>query len=595
MKNINENEWFANLMLLADSAEEAKIAGNWKEVERLTRSTLVTLEGNKYVVRNNNVTVIHARVCRLLSTSLWKRGYQKEALPSAEKALALAINAGCRDEEVKALHNIGIVHEDISEYSIALSYYQKALTLDEELGSRRGVALHLCCIGGVYFSLSDYLLALEYFHKSLAVFEELGDNKGVAVNLGNIGNVYQSLSDYPRSLKYYHEALALDEKLGVKTGVARHLGNIGRVYRNLGDCPLALEYYHKALALDEELANKRGMARHLCNIGNVYMNLTEYYRALEYYRKALTMNEELCSKADVALNLGNIGMAFWQLSDYPQALEHYNKALALDEELGIKEGIASDFCNIGLVYATPNFQYYSPDKAEKHLLQAAKMNEELAAKSQNIIVFQTLAELYEQQEHWEKANEYNKKNAALKEETRSEEAQKQSQKFHYERKITEMEHRQELERKDHEQTMAHQRNELAHSINSLVEKNKFLKTLVSDIIEIQRFTRGEGVLKSDELMEKIFRNIAWQETNGQLERQINDVQREFISRIQLHYPTLTRMEVKIATLLGMKLTSPNIAALLFISVRTAELHRARIRRKMGLGAKENVYLALGKL
>ena len=76
---------------------------------------------------------------------------------------------------------------------------------------------------------------------------------------------------------------------------------------------------------------------------------------------------------------------------------------------------------------------------------------------------------------------------------------------------------------------------------------------------------------------------------------MNDIHKEFIRHLRDIFPTLTPMEVKIAVLLRMNLTSPNIASLLFISHRTVEVHRAHIRKKMGLNATDNMYFELGKL
>ncbi|MBK9249553.1 MAG: helix-turn-helix transcriptional regulator [Ignavibacteria bacterium] len=77
--------------------------------------------------------------------------------------------------------------------------------------------------------------------------------------------------------------------------------------------------------------------------------------------------------------------------------------------------------------------------------------------------------------------------------------------------------------------------------------------------------------------------------------EISSVHGEFINRIKELYPDLTDMEVRISALLRMKLTSANIATLLFISQRTVEVHRLRIRKKLGIGKSDNLYVVLGRL
>jgi tetratricopeptide (TPR) repeat protein len=93
------------------------------------------------------------------------------------KALALAEELGNKAGMANSLGNIGTVHRNLSDYSLALEYYGKALALHEELGNKAGVARHLGNIGNVHLYLSDYALALEYFGKALALAEELGNKE----------------------------------------------------------------------------------------------------------------------------------------------------------------------------------------------------------------------------------------------------------------------------------------------------------------------------------------------------------------------------------------------------------------------------------
>lgn len=581
-------------------AEAEHDKGNFQEMERLAREALEIVAQMKEGM--SSATMLRARALRRLSESLWCRGMTKMALPIAEEALAAAINAQDRSEEAKAFGNIGVVCKDVADYPRALEYYCKALVINEELGDKSGVASMTGNIGLVYKELSDYPRALEYYHKALVINEELGNKSRVAINTGNIGSVYKELSDYPRALEYYHKALAINEELGNKSRVAITTSNIGPVYRHLSDYPRALEYFHKALVLFEELGNKKGVAANIGNTGNVYADISDYPRALECFRKALALAEEIGNKSRVVIWTGNIGNVYYYLSDYPRALKYMQRALVMDEELGNKSGVARHIGNIGALYAKEEFEGYDCAKAEQYLLQAKTMNEELGTKGENIFVLETLADIYERQELWKKFGQYYKQYHALVKEVQSEKVKKQAQLMEHRRKIAEMEHQWELERlnaeaerREMEQALRHQREELERSAGQLVQKNRFLTEITVDVRAIGNYARVEGSLKADELVEKIRRNIGSMESLGALEQQMNGVHREFIARIQEQYPGLTPMEVKIATLLRMNLTSPNIASLLFISPRTVELHRARIRRKMGLGAKENVYLALGEL
>src|SRR5205823_14965229 len=63
---------------------------------------------------------------------------------------------------------------------------------------------------------------------------------------------------------------------------------------------------------------------------------------------------------------------------------------------------------------------------------------------------------------------------------------------------------------------------------------------------------------------------------------------DFRDKLLEKYPDLSKMEVKIASLLKLKLTSLDISKLLCISERTSEEHRHHIRRKMGLTREQDI-------
>jgi DNA-binding CsgD family transcriptional regulator len=67
---------------------------------------------------------------------------------------------------------------------------------------------------------------------------------------------------------------------------------------------------------------------------------------------------------------------------------------------------------------------------------------------------------------------------------------------------------------------------------------------------------------------------------------------EFQSKLVQRWPALTGMELKVCSLLKLRLTSVDIGKLLCISERSVESHRYNIRKKMGLKRGEDLHEAL---
>ena len=64
---------------------------------------------------------------------------------------------------------------------------------------------------------------------------------------------------------------------------------------------------------------------------------------------------------------------------------------------------------------------------------------------------------------------------------------------------------------------------------------------------------------------------------------------EFVGRISKKYPSLTPKDIKLSIYLKMNLSSKEIAPLMNISFRGVELHRYRLRKKLGIETEESLY------
>ncbi len=72
------------------------------------------------------------------------------------------------------------------------------------------------------------------------------------------------------------------------------------------------------------------------------------------------------------------------------------------------------------------------------------------------------------------------------------------------------------------------------------------------------------------------------------ESNINQIHKEFITNLTHQYKNLTPKDIKLCIYLKMNLSSKEIAPLLNISFRGVELHRYRLRKKLGLMQDENL-------
>jgi DNA-binding CsgD family transcriptional regulator len=72
------------------------------------------------------------------------------------------------------------------------------------------------------------------------------------------------------------------------------------------------------------------------------------------------------------------------------------------------------------------------------------------------------------------------------------------------------------------------------------------------------------------------------------ESNFNQVHEEFLKKLQLEHPQLSHGDLKLAAYLRMNLSTKEIAQLLNITVRSVELKRYRLRKKLNITTDENL-------
>lgn len=601
----NEAEQLVNTVLDASELHSSIHIDAMLTMAGITRmqgnfdNALLIAEKALSIAEECNYEASKAEAWRIIGSVSYFVGSYDKALEFYHKALSLLekleINTGIADIN----GNIGTVYFSIGSYESALRYFATALSIHEKLGAKSGIASIMVNIGNVYLNLGSCDRALEYYINALTVHEELREKARIANVLGNIGNVYCSLGSYNTALKYYIHALSLHEELGVKPEIAHVLANIGSMYQNLDSYDKALEYYSRSLVIHKELGAQSEVACITGNIGVVYYSLHLYDLALEAYSSALDIHKKLEEKSDVALVTGNIAILYQDIALYDEAMKYYTKALALHEELGEKSSSANVTGNIGELYAEKNFAGYDPQKAKVYLQNAILANNELGAKHCLYSNYLELSKVFKQSEMWQEAQMYFEKYHELYTEVQNEEVKKQADRFGWERKIAEMEKQKEIdllkteaEKLSMRQKIEFQAREVENTIHELIKKNDLLQQVQSGILKIKPHTKGEAIAHIEQLLDRVTRNITPLESISELDKQWTEVHKNFMDKLKGSFPDLTAMELKIAALLTMKLTSSNIASVLFLSKRTVESHRHSLRKKMGISVTDDVYNVL---
>ncbi len=138
--------------------------------------------------------------------------------------------------------------------------------------------------------------------------------------------------------------------------------------------------------------------------------------------------------------------------------------------------------------------------------------------------------------------------------------------------------------------MQHKNKELANSTMHLIQKNKTLTALKSDLGRLLKNLPDSNPEKHSiyGLLKKINKELKNEKHWELFNTYFDEVHHDFITRFKTKHSNLTPKELRLCAYLRMNLSTKEIAPLMNISVRGVEISRYRLRKKLQLDPGENL-------
>ena len=130
-----------------------------------------------------------------------------------------------------------------------------------------------------------------------------------------------------------------------------------------------------------------------------------------------------------------------------------------------------------------------------------------------------------------------------------------------------------------ERDMASKNQELATATMGMARKNEALQGIKKDLDKIDEKDARALLKRVKSIIEENLNDSSDWEL---FQKAFNNVDKDFIKTLKNKYPKLTPNDLKLCTYLRLNLSSKEIAPLLNISVRSVEISRYRLRKKMEL-------------
>ena len=145
-----------------------------------------------------------------------------------------------------------------------------------------------------------------------------------------------------------------------------------------------------------------------------------------------------------------------------------------------------------------------------------------------------------------------------------------------------------LEKKQLGSELQHKQSQLATTAMHLIEKTDFLGSIKARLFEILKDENKDVNRELKRIIREIDRNAKQEDVWEDFEEHFDAVHTGFIQKLQKDYPRITPQELKLSAYLRMNLSTKEIANLIQITARSAEVARYRLRKKLSLGSEENL-------
>ncbi|MBX2815849.1 MAG: tetratricopeptide repeat protein [Saprospiraceae bacterium] len=291
-------------------------------------------------------------------------------------------------------HYLGLVARLKAEYPTAIEHFRSALEFYQtDTSYRASMTGTLFNLGVVHQLVGNYDLALDYLYQDLEIHQQNNDLRGIANALNSIGITFKNMKDYDRAMQVYDSAyvLALESK-DVATQ-SNLLVNKAIILEHQGAFQEAVRHARLSRALDMADGYRHGVAVSNEMLSRNFAKLERPDSALIYGRATLLMQRASGSRIDLAHAHQAIAEAHLQARMLDQAEIHADSALhlALAHDRSVDIHYAYEL--LAEIYAS-QAQY---DRAYESKTNAQSWNDSIFAQ-EKIALAEELAVRYEIEE-----------------------------------------------------------------------------------------------------------------------------------------------------------------------------------------------------
>ncbi|MFQ5910030.1 MAG: tetratricopeptide repeat protein [Thermoplasmata archaeon] len=261
-----------------------------------------------------------------------RRSYRNDdAIGYFSNALELEVGDGGR---LKALEELGGIHELIGQYDQALDRYQRVLSLSPDVEISAKIQRKM---GRVHLLTGDAKTALKVLQKAREIVEDDDSLEAGKLRLAH-AQVLHRMRRWEESRKMAHEALDILKRRQDQEdelGKVHSILGLSHIFGEPQDLEEAEKHLLASLDLRKRAGSLEGEGATQNNLGILYVHLGDGEKALEHLRDGVKLAEETGSFYTAAKVTLTTGCAHYELlGEFDEGEKQIGKAIQIAQDAG---------------------------------------------------------------------------------------------------------------------------------------------------------------------------------------------------------------------------------------------------------------------
>lgn len=477
-----------------------------------------------------------------------------------DKLEHLYSDKGLTKKQIRALMAKGNIYLIKGLTEKALQTYLEVENLSDKINHKEGRLYAAINIAAIYVETEEYEKVLDLFKKLKGELQVIDSTDieltALSVIYNNEGIAYENLDNYKAAERSYINSIKISNKLDDKYYLANGKSNLANVKSKQDKFEEAIELHKEALQIRVENGLGVGVIQSNGNLALIYDKLGDYTVSKQYYSKALDEAVSLHVPKHISENAHGLKEILVQEGDFKGAYEMQDLIRRAGEELLNEESLKKE------VRLKADYENELENKI-KEKNQKQRETVLYFALGTSVLLVIIAAILYFLQKTKTRQGVLEKQNI-------------------------------EKEKKLLQQNLEYKNKKLVTNLMYLIQKNELISNLSSKLTEVKKSSKIEANKSINAIINELrieMKNQSWDD----FETYFQDVHIDFYKKLSKDFQ-LTPNELRIAAFIKLNLSSKEISSITGQTVRTIDVARYRLRKKLGLNQQEeNLHTFLSKI